>query len=121
MNMLSLASQQHSVLQQRILSDDPSIDEVTLADTLEGLTDFHEMLAAIVRWALLDEALAAGLGERIGEMQRRHERLQARAATRRAIARDAMVDAEIKKITAPDFTVSIRPGSPSLVVFDEAA
>ncbi|HEX9584482.1 MAG TPA: siphovirus Gp157 family protein [Gammaproteobacteria bacterium] len=26
----------------------------------------------------------------------------------------------MKKITAPDFTLSIRPGSPSLVVMDEA-
>jgi len=31
-----------------------------------------------------------------------------------------MVESEIKKITAPDFTVSIRPGSASLVVVDEA-
>jgi hypothetical protein len=32
-----------------------------------------------------------------------------------------MTDTDIKKITAPDFTISIRPGSPALVVIDEAA
>ena len=32
-----------------------------------------------------------------------------------------MVELDLKKITAPDFTVSIRPGMPSLLVLDEAA
>ncbi len=32
-----------------------------------------------------------------------------------------MVEVEIKKIAAPDFTISVRPGSPALVVVDEHA
>lgn len=32
-----------------------------------------------------------------------------------------MVELDVKKITAPDFTVSIRPGLPALMVIDEAA
>jgi Siphovirus Gp157 len=32
-----------------------------------------------------------------------------------------MVDLDLKKITAADFTVSIRPGTPALLVLDEAA
>jgi Siphovirus Gp157 len=43
------------------------------------------------------------------------------APKRRQIAKDVMVELDIKKITAPDFTVSIRPGMPSLLVLDEAA
>jgi hypothetical protein len=31
-----------------------------------------------------------------------------------------MVELDIKKITAPDFTISIRPGMPALLVLDEA-
>jgi hypothetical protein len=101
--------------------DEPSLDETTLADTLEGLTDLHEIVAEVIRSALQDEALAAGLKDRIGAMQARLERLQERAAKRRDIARDVMIETDIKKITAPDFTVSIRAGSPSLVVIDEGA
>ena len=54
-------------------------------------------------------------------MQGRLDRLQDRASKRRQIAKEVMVELDLKKITAPDFTVSIRPGMPSLLVLDEAA
>ena len=54
-------------------------------------------------------------------MQDRLERLQDCAAKRRQIAKDVMVELDLKKITAPDFTASIRPGMPSLLVLDEVA
>ena len=54
-------------------------------------------------------------------MQDRLERLQDCAAKRRRIAKDVMIELDLKKITAPDFTVSIRPGTPALLVLDEAA
>jgi hypothetical protein len=111
----------YQTIRDRIIALEADIDEATLADTLEGLTDIHEVLAAIVRSALLDEALAEGLKGHIQLLQGRLHRLTERGAERRRIARDAMVEVDIKKIAAPDFTVSVRSGSPSLMVIDEGA
>ena len=118
---LEFAAIAYRTVRDRIRADDPQIDEQTLADTVEGLTDLHEIIAAIVRSALTDEALAIGLKSRIAEMQERFDRLQNRAAKRRQMAKDVMVELDLKKITAPDFTISIRPGMPALLVLDEAA
>jgi hypothetical protein len=109
----------YQTIRERVRAQDPQIDEQTLADTVDGLTDL--LIAAIVRAALADEALATGLKGRIAETQDRLDRLQDCAAKRRQIAKDVMVELDLKKITAPDFTVSIRPGMPSLLVLDEAA
>ena len=108
-------------VRDRIRAQDPQIDEQTLADTVEGLTDLHEIVTAIIRSALADEALATGLKGRIAEMEDRLARLQDRASKRRQIAKDVMVELDLKKLTAPDFTASIRPGMPALMVIDEAA
>ena len=117
---LNFASIAYRSIRDRIRTEDPTIDEMTLADTVEGLTDLHEIVAAIIRSVLTDEALANGLKIRVSEMQERLDRLQDRASKRRQIAKDAMLELDIKKITAPDFTVSIRPGMPALLVLDEA-
>ena len=121
MDQLNFAATTYRAVRERIRALEPALDEQTLSDTVEGLTDLHEILAAIVRAALADEALATGLKGRIAEMQERLERLQERAAKRRQIVKDTMVELDLKKLTAPDFSASIRPGMPALLVIDEQA
>ena len=118
---LSFAAVTYHAVRNRLRREDPQIDEQTLADTVEGLTDLHEILTAVIRAALTDHALATGLDGRIAEMQARRDRLQDRATKRRQIAKDVMVELDLKKLAAPDFTASIRPGTPALMVIDEAA
>ena len=58
---LRLATLTYQELKCRLQADFPVLDEETLADTLEGITDLHEMIAAVIRSALVDEALHSGL------------------------------------------------------------
>lgn len=121
MDQLTFSAIHYKAVKDRLRVEDPQIDQQTLADTVEGLTDVHEVISAIIRAALSDEALVMGLKCRISDMQGRLDRLQDRATKRRQIARDAMVELELQKITAPDFSASLRPGMPALVVLNEDA
>lgn len=117
---VAISAGQYRLIRERLLAAEPDLDDPTLADTLEGLTDLHEVVGSIVRFALDDEALAAGLKSRVEVMHGRLNRLQDRAAKRRQLARDVMVENDIKKIAAAEFSISLRPGSLGLVVIEES-
>lgn len=121
LSRIQLTTMQYQVIRDRIRALDRDLDEGTLSDTLEGLSDLHEILAAIVRDALTNEAFAVGLRTRIGTMEERLNRLLDRAAKHREIVREAMIETEVKKVSASDLTIILRPGSPALVVADESA
>jgi hypothetical protein len=106
----------YQLLKQRLLSEYPTIDEASLADTLEGITDLHEMIAAVIRSALVDEALHAGLRFRVDDMRERLSRLELRASKKRQLALEVMTEVGLTKIEQPDFTAWARAGSPALVV-----
>ena len=104
---------------ERLLAAWPEIDCETLRDTLEGITELHEIIAAVIRSALVDEALQAGLRFRIHDMKERLSRLELRAAKKRQLALEAMTEVGLSKLEQPDFTASARAGTPALVVIAE--
>jgi hypothetical protein len=108
---LSLEITKYQLLKQRLLSAYPQSDDETLQDTLEGITDLNEMIAAVIRSALVDEALQLGLRSRLGHMKQRLTRLELRGEKKRQLALDAMSEAGLRKLEQPDFTASVRAGS----------
>ena len=73
----------YQTIRDRIIALEADIDEEALADTLEGLTDLYEVIAAVARSALVDEALAAGLKGHIQNLQDRLRRLPVWLSARR--------------------------------------
>jgi hypothetical protein len=109
----------HRHLRESLKSEFPEADDESLEDTLEGLTDLTDMIAVVLRSHLQDLALIRGLKGRIAEMEARVGRFERRAAKKRQLATSAMGQAEIRKISEPDFTASLRRGSPPLLIVDE--
>jgi Siphovirus Gp157 len=116
---LRLETVKHQALKQRLIAKWPDCDEETLRNTLEGITDLHEMIAAVIRSALVDEALQAGLRTRLEELRRRLNRLEERSAKKRQLALEAMCEVGLKKLEQPDFTASTRSGTPPLIIMSE--
>jgi hypothetical protein len=116
---LSVEVTKYQLLKQRLLSEYPQSDDDTLHDTLEGITELHEMIAAVIRSALVDEALQVGLRSRLDDMKQRLTRLDLRCEKKRQLALEAMSETGVRKLEQPDFTASARAGSPALVVVSE--
>ena len=95
------------------------IDDETLQDTLEGISDLPELVKAIVRSSLQDEALIGALKQRVEDMHARLSRLKDRLDRKRELACWAMTNAEMGKIQTEDFTLSLRQGPARLEVTDQ--
>ena len=111
---------EHAYLREHLLAEyREAIDEATLRDTLEGISALPEALAAVVRSYLDDLMIAAALGMRIGDMQERLSRIEARVEKKRVTITGVMEKGDIRKLEQPDFTASLRAVPPGLVVADE--
>ena len=73
--VLKAEVQIYNYLRQKLADQYLDLDDETIRDTLEGITDLHEMIAAVIRSALVDEALHAGLRCRMDDMKERLSRL----------------------------------------------
>ena len=109
----------HQYLRQQLAEQFPDADEETLLDTLEGLTNLNDMLAAVVRSQLDDASLVQALRGRMDHMQERLGRLKTRVEKKKELITTVMERANIKKITESDFTLSLRSTPRPLVVVDE--
>jgi len=106
-------------LREQLQAEYRDADEEAIRGTLEGLSSLPEALAAVIRAYLEDIAFAAALGTRINDMQNRLGRVERRAEKRRAVIAAVMERAEIRKLSEPDFTASLRAVPAGLVIEDE--
>ena len=110
----------YQILAEQLKARFGDLDEDTLTDTLEGISQLPDLITEIVRSSLEDEMLGDALKQRLDEMQARLTRFKARYDKKRAMAAWAMSQAEIRRIQAADFSLSLRPGSQRLEICDEA-
>ncbi len=96
-------------------------DQQALDDTLEGISYAPDMIANIIRDAREDEANATALSLMIREMSDRKARFSARAERRYTMAEHLMESIGIRKLAMPDFTASITPTQPRVMIDDETA
>lgn len=96
------------------LYPDLSTDDEAMFDTLDGLTDFTDQIAEVIRSADLDKRFSKAIAEKIIDLQSRKAWLTQKSDKKRSVALHAMQDADIKKITAADMTIfrsSQKPGT----------
>jgi len=110
----------YQILSDQLKAQFVDIDDETLRDTLEGISDLSPLIGQIVRSALEDEALIGALKTRIADMGERLERFKLRAQKKRALVCWAMGRAGMERLQAEDFSVSLRAGAQHLEIVDEA-
>ena len=118
--VLRVEAAHNRLLQDQLKLDYGNLDDETLADTLEGMSELPDMIEEIVRSSLEDEASIAGLKIRADAMAARLSRLKERHHKKRQLAAWALGAAGLAKLKAPDFSVSLSEGAIRLEISDES-
>lgn len=113
----------HNQIKARLLEQFPDLadDEQALLDTLDGESNLDRAVVAVFESALDDEGRASVIADRLDALAERRSRFQDRAKAKRNVIVSAMEDAGVKKIEAPEVTLSLRQAPASVVITDEAA
>jgi len=96
-------------------------DEKLLTDCLEAETDLNEFLRVVVDRMQDSAAMAGGIASRIAEQTIRQDRFVRREKAMRALAFKLLQAADLPKIELPEATLSIRKGTPKVIITDDDA
>ena len=94
-------------------------DPEALADTLEGISTLPEAIAAVYRSSLDDEQDCAAIAEQIKRLQARKKRLEERAERKQNLALWACQEGRLRRVDAPDFTLSVAASKGRVIITDE--
>lgn len=95
-------------------------DPVLIFDTIEGETELHEAIAAVVEELAENNALITGIRSLEDSLAERRGRLEKSVATLREVITMAMERAQINALKTPLATLSIRPVPPGVLITDES-
>jgi len=121
MGQLSIEVENYVALRDALKVEFAGIDDETLEDTLEGLSDVRSIVGEVARSCIADDTMAAALKRRIDEMRERLARIEAGRERKRELALIALRQMGLTKLVEPDFTVSVRNGAPAVEIVDETA
>lgn len=124
MNSLQIAQVTSAVRSAvaRMRADDPDTDAEALAALVEQeAPEFNDMLAALCRAADEAETAMESVAARMLALTERQKRHRARIEAYRALIFAALDAAGQRAWKSPEFTVSITPGRPGVVITDPAA
>lgn len=120
---LNLQNEAHAfaILREQLLRQYPDLseDDRALYDTVSGETDLEEAIIETIRSCDEDATFVTAIGERIKQLQARASRLEMRIEAKRRAVLAAMTEAAVKKLQAPEFTISVANGRPKLLIADE--
>jgi hypothetical protein len=103
-------------LQERFVD----IDDDTLHDTLQGMSNLPDMIEEIVRSCLDDEAMIGAMKIRLEALSGRQARFKSRVERKRELVSWAMGQAAMGRLDVADFSVFLRQGLQKLAIDDEA-
>jgi hypothetical protein len=107
------------ILREQI-ADIAAGDPDFIRDTLEGETNLHEAIGALVLSISEDDELEEGVKRAIDNLKVRKDRFKRRAEMKRALVATAMEIGEIAKIETPAGTVTAKSVPPKAIVTEES-
>ena len=119
MGQLSVEVENYVALRDALKLEFAGIDDETLEDTLEGLSDVRAIIGEVARSCISDDTMATALRRRIDEMRERLARIEAGRERKRELTLIALRQMGVTKLVEPDFTVSVRNGAPAVEIVDE--
>lgn len=94
-------------------------DNQLRADTLEGSTDYHAVLARLVAQEREADSMVKGIAERVREIQGRKARYERKKVAVRELMLRLLKAAGLPRVALPEATVSIGKGRDSVEIVDE--
>lgn len=95
-------------------------DETLLIDSIEGETEFFDVVDAFLAEIAEDDAMCDAIDAQVSALKARKERFAKRSETRRSLIEQAWIVAELPKVQRPLATIFLSNRAPKVIVETES-